>query len=182
MKEFTLLNIFKGFIENYSNFNIQLGDSVEDINNKEMKYFIILGQMLGFKITNKKNEEMITEINFYEDKNSKDKKLTICKQNDLLKDMIGIENLIINYKNEERFLIQIIETSSKQRIEYLNNLIIKSNICINKEVLVIYIIKDILNYKTYFISYLFGNNKLIDSKVGYSYKNELNEIEAKIKN
>lgn len=178
MREVTLLNIFKGFIENYINFNVQIGDSIEDINNKEMKYFIILGQILGFKITNKKNKEMIVEVNFYEEKNSKEKKLTVIKENDLLKDVISIENLILNYKNEERYLIEIIETSSEKRIEYLNNLIIKSNLCIKKEILVIYIIKDILNYKTYFIAYLFSNNTIIDNRVGYSYKNKLNQIEA----
>ena len=178
MKEFTLLNIFKGFIKNYINFDIKIGDLSEDINNKEMKYFIILGQMLGFTIFNKKNNETIIEVNFYEDKNNKKKKLTINRENNLLKDIIAIENLIFNYSEEERFFIEIIETSSEKRIEYLNNLIIKSNLCIKKEILVIYIIKDILNYKTYFNAYLFNDHKIIDTKIGYSYKNELDGIQA----
>ena len=180
MRDFTLLNIFKGFIKNYINFNVKIGDSIEDINNKEIKYFIILGQILGFKITTKKDKEMIVEVNFYEEKNSKERKLTISKENDLMKDVSSIEKLILNYKKEERYLIEIIETSSEKRIEYLNNLIIKSDLCIKKEILVIYIIKDILNYKTYFISYLFSNNTIIDNKIGYSYKNKLNQIEATI--
>ncbi|WP_300384463.1 hypothetical protein [Clostridium sp.] len=179
MKEFTLINIFKGFIKNYINFDIKIGDLIEDINNKEMKYFIILGQILGFDITNKKNEEMIIEVNLYKDNNQKI--LTINRENDLLKDINEIEKLILNYKKEEKFFIEIIETSSVKRIEYLNNIIIKSGLCIKKEILVIYIIKDILNYETYFIAYLFNDNKIIDNKIAYSYKNELDEVNAILK-
>ena len=60
MLDFDLMNIFSGFIRNYVNFGLNKNSSKFEVGKKEIKYFIMLGQLLGYSVIHKglnNNEE-----------------------------------------------------------------------------------------------------------------------------
>lgn len=166
MNTFNLMNIFNGFIRNYENFNLSINDKTESIIKKENKFFIMIGQLLGFEVISKQGKSFFENKIVWIDKDNKNKAfLTVVREEDLTKDLQSIQNLVryLKEKNDQN-IINIVETSSEKRIEYLNNIILTSSLCIKKEILVIYIIKDILNSRSYITANLYNANKLELSK------------------
>lgn len=166
MDTFNLMNIFNGFIRNYENFNLNINDKKEDFIKKENKFFIMIGQLLGFEVLSKKGKGIFENKIVWIDKDNDDKSvLFVVREDDLTEDLQNIQNIVTYLKEKnDNSVINILETSSERRIEYLNNIILTSGLCIKKEILVIYIIKDILNSKNYITANLYLGNKLILSK------------------
>ena len=166
MNTFNLMNIFNGFIRNYENFNLNISDEKEGIVKKESKFFIMLGQLLGFEVISEHRKNFLENKIVWIDKDNENKSfLTIVREEDLTNDLENIQNLVryLKDKNDQN-IINIVEISSEKRIEYLNNILLTSSLCIKKEILVIYIIKDILNSKNYITANLYFEKKLVCSK------------------
>lgn len=192
MLDFDLMNIFSGFIRNYVNFGLNKNSSKFEVGKKEIKYFIMLGQLLGYSVIHKgpnNNEEAFLnniEVSWKEyDFNtvsSSSIKLQLFRENDLVNDLQVIQNLLYKLKEDSnKIYIQILETSSNTRIDYLNNIINTSNLEMKKDVLVIYIIRDILNDKSYYNGYLFEKGKITKQKIGICYSDAVGEKKAVFK-
>lgn len=166
MNSFNLMNIFNGFIKNYENLNLNVNDSNEEFIKKENKFFIMIGQFLGYQVLLKKGPKFFNKEIVWISSDIENKKvLSILREDDLTKDLENIQNLVNYLKDEEEtIVINIVETSSQKRVDYLNNIILTSKLCIKKEVLVIYIIRDILNSTNYLTANIFFENKLVSSK------------------
>ena len=103
MLDFDLMNIFSGFIRNYVNFGLNKNSSKFEVVKKEIKYFIMLGQLLGYSVIHKglnNNEEAFLnniEVSWKEyDFNtvsSSSIKLQLFRENDLVNDLQVIQNL-----------------------------------------------------------------------------------------
>lgn len=189
MLDFDLMNIFNGFIRNYANFGLNKNDSRFEAVKKEVKYFIMLGQLLGYSVMHKGvNNDEETSLNKIEvawkdyDFNTLSTnpiKLQLFREIDLINDLQAIQSLLYRIKEDSNKLyIQILETSSNTRIDYLNNIISTSPLCIKKDILVIYIIRDILNDKSYYNGYLFENGKVTKAKKGICYADIDGEMKA----
>lgn len=50
-----LMILFNGFIKNYVNLGLNLGSKSTDIINQENRYFITLGKLLGYFVSNNRN-------------------------------------------------------------------------------------------------------------------------------
>lgn len=168
MVDIDLMILFNGFIRNYINLGLNKNSQNADIIRQENKYFVTIGKLLGFNVIHKVD---FKEIIWKEYRNNiEDKsiiKINIFRESDLTKDLLALHNLLeIIKKNPDVSYIQILETSSKNRIEFLNNIIKTSNLSFNSEILIIYINKDILKGKTYYYAYLFKNREIIKDKIG----------------
>lgn len=165
MLQIDLMTIFNGLIKNYINLDLDKNSTFEEIIKKESKYFLMLGRLLGFDVKHKginpRENEVV--INWFLKEENRSIDLEINREEDLLNDLSSIHKLINEAKNNpNRSYIKIIETSSINRINYLNNIICSNNI--KNNVLTIYIIKDILNNMSYYNSYLFNNGLIIKEK------------------
>lgn len=192
MLDFDLMNIFNGFIRNYINFNLNKDSSKFEIIKKEIKYFIMLGQLLGYSVMYKglNNDEKkysnIIEVlwkdyDFNTIESSKTK-LQLFRQMDLTNDLLAIQNLLNSIKeNQDRSYIQILETSSQTRIDYLNNIINTTNLTIKSDILVIYIIRDILNDKSYYNAYLFNKGKITKEKTAICHVDIIGSMKSVFK-
>lgn len=178
MISFNLINIFNGFIRNYGNFGLTRKSNNFEVIKTETKYFVILGQMLGYSVIYKglNQEEKINKVevlwNDYNNDISKlnSTRLQILRETDLSTDLEAVQHLLSNIKKDpNRAVIQVIETFSKSRIDYINNIINTSLSEKQKDILLIYVIRDILNSKNYYKAYLFENGKATKSKSGTSY-------------
>lgn len=171
MNTFNLMNIFNGFIRNYENFNLNINEEKEEFTKQENKFFIMIGQLLGYEVLSKTGNNLFNKKIVWIDKENEDKSVVIIvREEDLTEDLKNIQNLISYSKNNYyNNIINIVETSSENRIEYLNNIILTSNLCIKKEILVIYIVKDILNSRNYITANLYVANNLISTKKAIIY-------------
>lgn len=159
MLQIDLMTIFNGLIKNYINLDLDKNSTSEEIVKKESKYFLMIGRLLGLDVNhtgiNPLEKEVVIKWSFKDEDTNID--LEINREEDLLNDLSAIHKLINEAKrNTHKSYIKIIETSSINRINYLNNIILSSNI--KNNILVIYIIKDILNNISYYNSYLFKDS------------------------
>ncbi|GAA0084803.1 hypothetical protein UT300007_12420 [Clostridium sp. CTA-7] len=189
MLDFDLMNVFNGFIKNYINFNLKKDSIKFYIVKQETRYFIMLGQLLGYSVIYKglnENDkiasnkiELSWKDNDFNKMASGVTKLQLFRENDLENDLSAIQNLLNKVKeNPNCVYIQIIETSSKTRIDYLNNIIATSTTGIKKDILAIYIIRDILNDTSYYNAYLFEKGKITKDKVGICYSDAVGNMKG----
>lgn len=165
MLQVDLITIFNGLIKNYINLDLNKNSTVSEIIEKESKYFLMLGRLLGVEVSHKGLKPLEKEviINWFLKNEDSNIDLEISREEDLLNDLSSIHKLINEAKNNvNRSYIKILETSSINRINYLNNIITSNNI--NNNIIIIYIIKDILNNKSYYNAYLFENSLIIKEK------------------
>lgn len=190
MLDFDLMNIFNGFIRNYNNFGLNKKSSKFEVVKKEIKYFIMLGQFLGYSVMHKGlNNDEVTPLSKieviwkeYEGDTPYSTKLQIFREVDMADDLLTIQNLIKKIEEDpNKTYIQILETSSNTRINYLNNIINTSHLEIKKDILLIYIIRDILNDKSYYNGYLFEEGKITKKKIGISYTDDVGDMKAVFK-
>ncbi|WP_291650700.1 hypothetical protein [Clostridium sp.] len=192
MLDFDLMNIFNGFIRNYVNFGLKKNSSRFEAVKKEIKYFIMLGQFLGYSVMHKginnDDEALLSNIEVswkdYDSNtlSSSSMKLQLFRENDLINDLQAIQNLLYKVKEEpNKIYIQILETSSNTRIDYLNNIINTSHLEMEKDLLVIYIIRDILNDRSYYNGYLFEKGKITKRKMGICYSDAVGDKKAVFK-
>ncbi|GAB6170282.1 hypothetical protein JCM1393_27420 [Clostridium carnis] len=193
MFEFDLMNIFEGLVRNYVKFGLNNDSSKSDIINQEVKYIISVGEVLGYsalvnnreKVSeyNKKNIEVLWRK--YDDKKALPKELVLyfSIEEDLINDIKAIENLMITISNEKntQSFMQFLEVSSKERISYINKLIQSSRFTLNKDVLLVYKIQNILEKKSYWYAYLFSENTIVKEKKASSYVDVLGILKAKFK-
>ena len=150
MLQIDLITIFDGLIKNYINLDLDKNSTKEEIIEKESRYFSMLGRLLGVIKWSLNERDKIID-------------LEINREEDLLNDLSAIHKLINETKNNQnRSYIKIIETSSINRINYLNNIVCSNNI--KNNILIIYIIKDILNNKSYYNAYLFKDRAIVREK------------------
>jgi len=174
MLDLDLMIIFNGFIRNYVNFGLNKYSNSVDIIKKENRYFITLGRLLGFSVINKKNNDIRnTEISWYEYEfeniSNSQEKMKILREFDLEKDLSAIYNLInlVKEKSSNGY-IQILETSSRNRIDFFNKIILNSLVKEKNEFLVIYITRDVIKDFTFYNAYLFENSQITKNKIGVS--------------
>ncbi len=168
MVDIDLMLLFNGFIRNYINLGLNENSKNEEIIKQENKYFITVGKLLGFNVVHKLDFKEVIWKEYKVDIEDKSLiKLNLLRENDLAKDLLALHNLQeIIKENSNVSYIQILETSSINRIEFLNNIIKTSNLRHNAQILIIYINKDILKRKTYYYAYLFKNKQIIKGKIG----------------
>ncbi|MCR1949778.1 MULTISPECIES: hypothetical protein [Clostridium] len=192
MLDFDLMNIFNGFIRNYANFGLNKNSSRFEAVKREIKYFIMLGQFLGYSVMHKginnddeaslSNIEVAWKDYDFNTLSSSSIKLQLFREDDLVNDLEVIQNLLYKVKEDpDKAYVQILETSSNARIDYLNNIINTSYLEIKKDMLVIYIIRDILNDKSYYNGYLFEKGKITKKKIGICYSDVVGEKKAVFK-
>lgn len=176
-----LMNIFEGLVRNYLKFNLTTQSNKFEILKKELDYIVSVGEVLGYSsILTGINEESRTITNTieiewrnYDDENTISKELFLyfSKELDLIQDVKAINNLvnIINTKSETKAFIQMIEVSSKDRIEYLNKILQydKEFKCV--DVLIIYKTSNIIEQSSEYYSYLFKESNLVKQKNAHSY-------------
>lgn len=165
MLQIDLITIFDGLIKNYINLDLDKNSTKEEIVEKESRYFSMLGRLLGVDVTHRGIRSSEGEVVIKWSLNERDKiiDLEINREEDLLNDLASIHKLINEAKNNQnRSYIKIIETSSINRINYLNNIVCTNNI--QNNMLIIYIIKDILNNKSYYNAYLFKDKAIVREK------------------
>lgn len=168
MVDTDLMILFNGFIRNYINLGLNENNQNSDIIKQENKYFVTIGKLLGFNVVHKLDFKEIIWKEYKKDiEDNASVKINIFRENDLTRDLLALHNLLeIIKKNPKVGYIQLLETSSIKRIEFLNNIIKTSNLSFNTEILIIYINKDILKGKTYYYAYLFKNREIIKGKIG----------------
>ena len=178
-----LMIIFNGFIRNYVNFGLNLRNDNIDIINQENKYFITIGKLLGFLVVSKKKNDGSINIDWQEyEFNTISRSLTrvnIVREVDLTKDLLVIYDLINKAKdNPSNRYILILEVSSFNRIDFLNNIVESSLESFKNEILIIYNIKDVIKNIFYFNAYLFKNSEIIKEKVGISSSDDDGNLKA----
>lgn len=187
MLHLDLMILFNGFIKNYTNFGLTKCSKSIDVIKQENKYFSTMGKLLGFTVVDKINTKgIINEICWSKDEfNIQSKasiKLKLFREVDLTKDLLAIDTVLNEIKeNTECRYICIIEISSYNRIDFLNNIISKSVTSSKAEYLVIYIIRNVIDNITYFNSFLFKGNKIIKNKIGASYIDKEGNLSANFK-
>lgn len=178
MLNLDLMSLFNGFIKNYENFDLNKRSSNCEIIKMEAKYFIRLGQVLGYSVIHRglniDNKLENIEVLWNECNPGISKlnltKLQLLRETDLMNDLLAIQMLLRRVRQKpDRVYIQILETSSDNRIDYLNNIVNTSRLKTEKDILLIYVIRDILNINSYYKAYLFENGKVTKSKLGVSY-------------
>jgi hypothetical protein len=174
MLDLDLMIIFNGFIRNYINFGLNKDSKSIDVIKQENRYFMTLGKFLGFSVINKKNNDIRNiEISWHEYEfntmSNSSEKLKILREINLENDLSAIYNLIKLIKEKPRKgYIQILETSSTNRIDFFNKIILKSLVKEKNEFLIIYITRDVIKDFTYYNAYLFENSEITKSKIGFS--------------
>lgn len=192
MLNFDLMDIFNGFIKNYINFGLNKENNKFEVIKRENKYFIMLGQLLGYSVISKaikENQSQHSNKLEIEWKNDGFNKLSdninelqLFRELDLINDLLSVQNLLEKIKKDpNKIYIQILETSSNTRIDYLNNIVNTSHLKIEKDILLIYIIRDILNNTNYYSAYLFEKGKINKSKVGICYYDAIGDMKAKFR-
>ncbi|WP_066893171.1 hypothetical protein [Clostridium nigeriense] len=187
MLDIDLMILFNGFIRNYVNLGLNKNSNNIEIIKQENKYFSTIGKLLGFSVVNKKNYNDINiEIcwNEYELDTVSESliKFQMFREIDLTKDLLAIHNLLNNIKeNPNRGYIQILETSSNNRVDFLNNIVKTSIVSCTSEYLIIYITRDVIKNITYFNSYLFKGNEIIKNKIGLSSSDKEENLIANFK-
>ena len=168
-----LMILFNGFIRNYVNLGLSICSKSNDIINQENRYFITLGKLLGYFVSSKKSNDGRIEIDWKEYEfntiSTSSTKVKIIREVDLSNDISVIHELInkVNGKANIGYVV-ILEVSSLNRIEFLNN-IIASSLRSNKyEILIIYNIRDVMKNIFQYNAYLFKDSETIKSKVGIS--------------
>ena len=178
-----LMTIFNGFIRNYTNFGLNLENENIDIINKENKFFITIGKLFGFLVLSKKKKDGSINIDWQEYElnsiNDSMTKVNIVREVDLTKDLSVIYDLINKVKdNSNNRYILILEVSSSNRIDFLNN-IVKSSLEFTKnDILIIYSIKDVIKNSFNFNAYLFKNSEIIKSKVAITSSDNEGNLKA----
>lgn len=182
-----LMILFNGFIKNYANLGLSIDSKSIDIINKENKYFITLGKLLGFSVISKKNDDGSIEIYWKECESNTIctllTKVNITREVDLTKDLSVIYELInkVNMNNDNRYVL-ILLVSSMKRIEFLNS-VVKNSLRRGKyEILIIYIVRDVVENIFNFYAYLFKNGEIIKNKVGISSSDNDENLKAILKN
>lgn len=192
MLNFDLMDIFNGFIKNYINFGLNKESDKFEVVKRENKYFIMLGQLLGYSVISKvikenqpkhlNNVEMEWKNDDFNKLSDNINELQLFREFDLINDLLSVQNLLEKIKEDpNKMYIQILETSSSTRIDYLNNIVNTSQLKIEKDILLIYIIRDILNNTNYYSAYLFEKGKMSKSKIGICYYDAIGDMKAKFK-
>jgi len=178
-----LMILFNGFIRNYVNLGLSIGSKSKDIINQENRYFITLGKLLGYFVSSKKSNDGRIEIDWKEYEfntiSTSSTKLNIIREIDLTKDLSVIHNLInkVNLKPNIRYML-ILEVSSFNRIDFLNNIISTSLKSTKYEVLIIYNVRDVIKNIFHYNAYLFKDSDTIKSKIGISSVDEDGNLKA----
>ncbi|NKF05369.1 hypothetical protein J1C67_14880 [Clostridium gasigenes] len=186
-----LMNIFQGLVRNYLKFNLTTESNKFEILKKELDYIVEVGEVLGYSsILTGINEESraitdIIEIRWhnYDDKNTISNELFLyfSKELDLIEDVKAINNLVntIDTKSETKFFVQIIEVSSKDRVDYLNKLLQYAKRFNSIDVLIIYKTSNIREQTSEYYSYLFKESKLVKQKNACSYYDVFGSLKMK---
>lgn len=181
-----LMILFNGFIKNYVNLGLNLGSKSTDIINQENRYFITLGKLLGYFVSNNKNEDGSIEIAWKEydlnTSSSLSTKVEIIREVDLTKDILIIHDLInkVNKKPNIRYVV-LLEVSSYNRIVFLNK-IIGSSLKVNKyEILILYKVRNVIKNTFHYNAYLFKDSENIKNKIGISSVDKDGNLKAVIK-
>lgn len=178
-----LMILFNGFIRNYVNLGLSIGNKSKDIINQENRYFITLGKLLGYFVYSKKSDDGNIEIDWKEYEfntiSSSSTKLNIIREVDLSKDLSVIHNLIskVNIKPSIGYIL-ILEVSSSNRMDFLNNIIMTSLKEIKYEILIIYNVRDVIKNIYHYNAYLFKNSEIIKNKIGISSADEDGNLKA----
>lgn len=165
--------LFDGFIRNYENLGLNINSKIADINNKENKFFITLGKLLGFLVVSKKKDNSNLDLKWqsYElnNINTAITKISIYREIDLTKDLSSIHSLIdkVNNNTDKKY-VQILEVTSSNRIEFLNKILISSINRKDSQILIIYITRNVIKNISEFNAYFFKNGEIIKNKVGIS--------------
>lgn len=182
MLDLDLMIIFNGFIRNYINFGLNKNSKSIDIIKKENRYFMTLGKFLGFSViknNNIKNMEISWHEYEFNTMSNSSEKMKILREIDLENDLSAIYNLIKLIKEKPRKgYIQIIETSSKNRIDFFNKIILDSLGKEKNEFLIIYITRDVIKDLTFYNAYLFENSEITKSKIGVASYNKDETLKA----
>ncbi|MDV4151372.1 hypothetical protein R0131_11020 [Clostridium sp. AL.422] len=181
--EIDLMILFNGFIRNYANLGLNFVDKNLDIINKENKYFLTIGKLLGFLVKSKKNNDGSIEIDWKEYEfntvSTSLTKINIVREIDLTKDLSVIYDLTHKVKKNPHIgYVLILEVSSYNRIDFLNKIVKSSLDIITDEILIIYITRDVIKNIFYFNAYLFKNSDIIKNKVGISSSDDDGKLKA----
>lgn len=162
MLNLNLMDLYNGLIKNYKNLSLNKSSQYDEISNKESKFFNTLGKFLGYKLEYKgssnvdKNKKIRFKYDFKYDKDNKD--IEVIRENDMSNDLDAIQKLVDELKVNDSSIIQFLETFSENRIDYLNKILLDSTNNLSNDLLVIYIIRDILKAECYHYCYLFNSN------------------------
>lgn len=187
MFKFDLLNIFEGLIRNYSKFKLDKNSTKESIVNKELSYISLLGELLGYSSTidTDENNNKIIKWKQFNDIDSTPNKLILyySREDDITKDVLALQTLLNKIKmgHEDTSYMLNVEVSSEARIKYLNSLI-NEPYCVNKEILIIYKIPQILESKSDLSAYLFKDGEIYRERHAKSYIDIFGTLKSKFKN
>lgn len=168
-----LMILFNGFIRNYVNLGLSIGNKSLDIINKENRYFITLGKLLGYFVLSNKSEDGSIEIDWkdyeFNTMSTSSTKVNIIREVDLTKDISVIHDLInkVNIKPNIGYVV-ILEVSSYNRIDFLNKIISSSLKSIKYEILILYKVRDVIKNIFHYNAYLFKDSETIKNKIGVS--------------
>lgn len=192
MFNINLMNIFEGLVRNYMNFNLTTENDKIEILKKELSYISIVGEVLGYssiiKGINNESKSISDKIeiewrNYNDEEGSVSNEvfLYFSQELDLSKDIITINNLVekINNKIETKGFIQIIEVSSKGRIDYLNKILREGKRFKDVDVLIIYKVWNIRDRTSNYYSYLFEEDNLIKQKNAHLYYDQFGILKMK---
>lgn len=178
-----LMILFNGFIRNYVNLGLSIDSKSLDIKNQENRYFITLGKLLGFFISSRKKDNGNIEIDWkqyeFNTISTSTTKVNIIREVDLTKDISVIYDVInkVNDTSNIRYVVML-EVSSFNRIDFLNNIVISSLKANKYEVLIIYIVKDVIKNISNYYAYLFKNSDTIKNKIGISSPDDDGNLRA----
>ncbi|VYT63731.1 hypothetical protein [Clostridium tertium] len=169
MLNLNLIDLYNGFVKNYENLSLNRSSQYEEITTKENKFFITLCKFLGYNINYKRGEteDKRVIINFkYDYKECKyNKDIDFIRETDMANDLFAVQKLSSELRFNNNAIICILETFSDNRIDYLNNIILSSPNSIKNDLLLVYVIRDILSGVNYHHCYLLNESGISKSFV-----------------
>lgn len=169
MLNLNLMDLYNGLVRNYENLSLNKSSQYDEISNKESKFFITLGKFLGYRleyngsINVDKYKRVRFKYDFKYDKDNKD--IEVIRETDMSNDLDAIQKLVDEIKVNNSSIIQFLETFSENRIDYLNKILLDFTNNLSNDLLVVYIIRDILKAECYHYCYLFNSNGIKDKYI-----------------
>ena len=169
MLNLNLMDLYNGLVRNYENLSLNKSSQYDEISNKESKFFITLGKFLGYKLEYKgssngdRNKKIRFKYDFKYDKDNKD--IVVIRETDMSNDLDAIQKLVDEVRFNDSSVIQFLETFSENRIDYLNKILLDFTNNLSNDLLVVYIIRDILKAECYHYCYLFNSNGIKDKYI-----------------
>ena len=181
--DINLMILFNGFIRNYMNLGLSIDSKSLDIKNQENRYFITLGKLLGFFVLSEKKDNGNIEIDWkqyeFNTISTSTTKVNIIREVDLTKDISVIHDVInkVNNTYNIRYVV-ILEVASFNRINFLNKIVNSSFKATKYEVLIVYIVKDVIKNISNYYAYLFKDSDTIKNKIGISSADDDGNLKA----